>query len=438
VVSFINKIKNGFSDGAIKYFKNTIWLLLEKILRIFSGVVLGIWIARYLGPSEFGVFSFFLAVYLILGNISRLGLDPIVVKNLVNNPRLSKNFIASAFIMRLISGFIFILFPIAYFLISDDYDSIYLLVLSLGIILQSFDVIALDFEANVNARLISISKMIQILVSSIVKVILILTNADLIYFFIAILFDVAFLSLIYYITYCFNDKRICIHAADFKVSKRLISESWPLILTSMSIVFFNQIDKIMIGYLLDDESVGLYAAGSKFSEALVFLPAIISASLFPAILNAKKKSENLYFERLQLFYFFMTWSAIAIIIFIFIFSDFLIGLYGDDYIEAKIILIVHSFSLVFVFQWVARGRWIIAENLQSITFYYMLFGALFNVISNYYLINYYGITGAAVSTVLANFLITMVFPLFFKDVRGSTFMLLKSFVSWKVGRVLCH
>ena len=56
-------------QGFLKYFKNTSWLLFEKIFKAFTEVFVGIWIARYLGPEQFGLFSYaqsFAALFLAL------------------------------------------------------------------------------------------------------------------------------------------------------------------------------------------------------------------------------------------------------------------------------------------------------------------------------------------------------------------------------------
>ena len=44
--------------GFLKYFKNTSWLFFEHILRMTLGLFIGVWVARYLGPNQFGLFSY--------------------------------------------------------------------------------------------------------------------------------------------------------------------------------------------------------------------------------------------------------------------------------------------------------------------------------------------------------------------------------------------
>jgi len=193
-----------------------------------------------------------------------------------------------------------------------------------------------------------------------------------------------------------------------------------------------QIDKVMIKELLGGYEVGLYTAGVKFPEAVGFLPMFLATSLFPAILNSRNNSEKLYRQRLQKFYFSMTWIAIALVVFFVMVSDVLVGFYGYQYLAANDVLIVYSISLIFLFQWIARGRWVLAENLQSLTFYYMAVGAAINIMLNLVLIKKYGVVGAAWATVITQFFITLIIPLFFDKMRDSTLMLYKSYITWKI------
>ena len=46
------------SAGFKRYFRNTSWLMLEKILRMGIGLVVGVWVARHLGPEKFGLLNY--------------------------------------------------------------------------------------------------------------------------------------------------------------------------------------------------------------------------------------------------------------------------------------------------------------------------------------------------------------------------------------------
>jgi O-antigen/teichoic acid export membrane protein len=179
--------------------------------------------------------------------------------------------------------------------------------------------------------------------------------------------------------------------------------------------------------MLDSQAVGIYASAVKLSEAWYFVPIIISSSLFPAIIESKKISEELYYERLQKLYDFLVVIALAIVIPTTLLSDWVIDiLYGQAYFGAGAVLSIHIWAGLFVFLGVARGKWILTENLQKYTFMYTSIGAVSNIILNLYLIPVLGINGAAFATLISQFIAVILGPFFIKQTRISVYMLLKS------------
>ena len=421
------------NQGFVKYFFNTSWLFAEQILRILSGIFVGVWVARYLGPEQFGVFSYVLAFTAIFAGVSKLGLDAILVRELINSPVRKAEILGTSYWLKFFaaSTVVFLIGVSIPFTSNDSQTNLYILIISIGLIFQSFEVVDFYFQSQVLARLTSICKVVQLTLSSIIKVVLVLMEADLLSFVVVTAFDTFTLSISYIFAYRIRGNPSFHPFFDIKLAKRLLRDSWPLIITSMSVVLFMQVDKIMIKHLLGEAEVGLYAAGIRFPEAINFLPMLFASSLFPAILNARAKSVQLYMDRLQRFYFFMTWVGIFVVLVFFLMSDLLIGLYGEAFSSAGIILRVYAISVIFLFQWIARGRWVLAENLQSITFYYMAFGAVVNIVLNFFFIQSMGLIGAAIATVITQFLITLVIPLFFAKMRNATWMLYRSFISWK-------
>jgi len=166
----------------------------------------------------------------------------------------------------------------------------------------------------------------------------------------------------------------------------------------------------MIKEMLDSESVGQYAAAVRLSEAWYFIPMVISASLFPAIINAKKQSEELYYARLQKLYDLMVWMAIAIAIPMTFMSDWIVELlYGSKYSESGSVLMIHIWTSLFVFLGVASSKWFITENLQRYSFYRTLAGLVVNISLNFILIPEFGIYGAAYATLISQIIASYLF-----------------------------
>ena len=189
-----------------------------------------------------------------------------------------------------------------------------------------------------------------------------------------------------------------------------------------------KIDQVMIKEMLGNEAVGQYAVAVRISEAWYFIPIVITSSLFPAIINAKKVSEKLYYERLQKLYDLMVWMAIAIALPMTFFSDWVVELlYGKEYNKAGDVLMIHIWAGVFVFLGVAQGKFWIVNNLQKQQFLVTLSCMIVNVFLNLFLIYPFGVNGAALATLISYGLGSLFFPLLFKDVRPMMFLTYKTF-----------
>jgi O-antigen/teichoic acid export membrane protein len=165
--------------------------------------------------------------------------------------------------------------------------------------------------------------------------------------------------------------------------------------------------------MLGDREVGLYSAAMKLVEVWYFIPMIITQSVFPAIVNAKKVSEELYHKRLQQLFSLLIWTAILISIPIFLFSHQIIYLfYGGEFKEASNVLKITIWASLFVSIGVGTGQWFLTENLQNLVFYRTLYGAITNVILNFILIPYFGIIGASIATIVS-FALAAYFSLLF-------------------------
>ena len=311
----INKLKSlKNNQGFLKYFKNTSWLLGEKILRMLVGLFVGIWVIRYLGPERFGVFSYAGSFVGLFSTIATLGLNGIVVRELVKDESKRDLLIGTAFWLKLLGAFaVLIILWIAINFTSNDTDTnIIMFIIASTTIFQSFNVIDMYFQSKVMSKFIVYANTISLFFSSIIKVILILNEAPLIAFVWVVLFDSFALACGFIYFYVKNNLSLLKWRFDKIMAFSMLKDSWPLILSGMVITIYMKIDQIMIQSMLGNAEVGQYAAAVRLSEAWYFIPMLISASLFPAILNAKKVSEELYYARLQKLYNFMIWFSIII------------------------------------------------------------------------------------------------------------------------------
>ena len=436
IFSMIEKIKFLFAHkNFMKYFKNTSWLFGEKILRMIVALFVGVWVARYLGPEKFGLLSYAQSFVALFAVVASLGLDSLVVRELVKDESRAETLLGTSFFLKIFGAFSMLIFlAIALQFTSNDfYTKALIFIIASASIFQSFNVVEFYFQSKVMGKYIVYANVISLLFSSVVKITLIISNSSLEAFVFVYVFDSIVLAL-GYLYYFFKH-------SDFKIQKLIFSkstaifllkDSWPLILSGIVISIYMKIDQVMIKQLLGDEAVGQYSAAVRISEAWYFIPVVIVSSLFPAIINAKKHSEELYYKRIQRLYNLMVWIAIAVAVPVTFLSDVIINLlYGGQYNQAGGVLLIHIWSGIFVFLGVSSGKWLLTENLTKISMLNTAIGAIINVVLNLILIKKIGIIGAAWAS-LASYSFSAYFLLFFwKKTQKNFFLITKSLTSFK-------
>ncbi len=400
---FSTKI-NFNSPSFRKYLANTSWLFSEKVFRIAIGFIITIYVIRYLGPSQFGLLSYVTSFVLLFSAIAALGLDNIVVRDMVNESESRDELLGTSFFLRIAgSATAFILIVITAFFISENsYNFLLILIIAISTIFQTFNVIDLYFQSKVLSRFSVYVKIASLVIISILKLLLVIFNYPLIYFAIVITMETIIVAAGYTLVYRLN--KLSMFKWHFNKIRaiQLLRDSWPLILSGLVITIYMKIDQIMIKKMLNDSEVGFYAAAVKISEAWYFIPLAISSSIFPAIINAKKISEELYLSRLQKLYDLLAWIAIGISIPVTLFSTEIISiLLGNNYAPAAPVMTIYIWAGIAVFLGVASSQFLINENLTKIAFLRSLLGMIANVILNLILIPKIGIIGSAIASLIS-------------------------------------
>ncbi len=406
----------------MRYFKNTSWLFGEKILRMAVGLFVGVWVARYLGPEQYGLLSYASSFVGLFTAVATLGLDGIVVRELVKDESRRDELIGTAFWLKLMGaiGVLIILAIAVNFTSNDHYTNMIVFIIASATIFQSFNVIDMYFQSKVLSKYVVYANIITLFMSSMVKIALILSNAPLIDFAWVILFDSFVLACGFIYFYIKNNSKFNIQNLTFKkeTALSLLKDSWPLILSGMVVSVYMKIDQVMIKEMLSSTEVGYYSASIRLSEAWYGIGVIICNSLFPSIINAKKNSKKLYYERIQKIFVFLILIAYILSIFTYFLSDSIIIIfYGQEYINAASVLSIHIFSVIFVYLGVSSGRWLIAENKTIINLYRTMGGMIINIVLNYFLIERYGIVGAAYASLISYIYAYYIFDIFRIDTR---------------------
>lgn len=399
---FDDLIKN---KGLLKYSKNTIWLLIYKVISLGLGFFVGIWVARYLGVEQYGVYNYVLSFTGLFIVLTSLGFHHTAVRDLCLAPDDRDILLGAIFYLKMWGGVIafVLMIIISQFMPSnDDYINLLIAIIALGFIFNSFDVIDLYFQSQVLGKLIFFAYLPSIILTNVLKIALILNQAPLILFVGVLTLErvVTAIGLVFF----YRKQNLLLRHWRFirKRAMNILKENVPLIISSSAILIYMKIDQVMINMLINAKAVGIYSAAAKLSEVWIFITVIVAQSVFPAILDAKLKSQTLYYNRLRWLYQFVIAIALSISLFYTIFAEKIIYYtFGSEYAASKDILLIYIWAIVFVFINNVSWKWYVTENLQSLGAYKLVLCAVLNIILNIVLIKQYSLQGAAYATIIS-------------------------------------
>lgn len=413
-----------------KIIKNTGWMIGERIIQMSIGIIIGAITARYLGPSNYGIINYGDAYISFFYAICTLGLDGIIIKELVEKPQKQGITLGTGIMMRMISSLISIIgILIIVFLINPNDKLIISVVFiqSIALLFRSFELIDFWFQSRLESKYVTMIKSISYIVISIYKVTILVMGKNVLWFAFSTTLDVCIISVLMvysYIKFGGQKFKFC-----FNSSKNMLKVSYHFILSGLMISIYGQIDKIMIGKMLGADLVGLYSIGITICGMWYFIPGAIIASLRPSIVEIRNIDKKAYEKKLKQLYAIIIWLGIFYAIFINLFSKYIIViLYGKEYIGGIAPLNISVWYGIFAMLGSARDIWMICEGYQKYTKYFSLIGALSNIILNAILIPSMGIIGAAIATLSTQIITGFLVTFMFKETRISSKYMLDAFL----------
>lgn len=408
------------SPGLRKIVRNISWLFADRILRMGVGLIVGAWVARYLGPQQFGLYNYAIAFVLLFSALATLGLDQIVVRNIVREPSCKDEILGTAFVLKLIGGLVTLLLStgtISLLRPGDDLMRWLVGITAANLVFQSFDAIDFWFQFQVQSKYTVVAKNTAFILVTLVKIALIQMKASVIAFAWAGLVEFALGAVGLVLTYKLSGQSLLAWRVSWHQVKTLLKDSWPLILAGLSVMVYIGIDKIMLGQLANSESVGIYSVATRLSELWGFVPAAIVSSVTPSILEAKKVSETAYYDKIQKLFYTMTTLAYSIAISTAFLSSYIVVLlFGSKYKAAGGVLAIHIWGQIFSFLGIAKAIWIVAEEYTVAALVITFIGAAINIVLNFWLIPLYVETGSAIATVISyaivDYVISLLYPPF--------------------------
>lgn len=417
-------IKDFFRSKTVK---NAGWLIVGKMAQMLISLLVSLLTARYLGPANYGLINYATAYTAFFMAFCTLGINSILVKELIDHPDEEGEILGSTLLLRAISSFLSagVIVLVVGFLEADEPTTILVTALcSLSLVFHIFEAFNFWFQSKLKSKITAIVSLTSYAITAAYKVILLVLNKSVAWFAFATSLDYICVGILLLVCY----KRAGGQRLGFsvRVSKRLLRQSVHFILPSMMVSIYGYADKFMLKHMLSETEVGYYSTAVAVCGLWSFVLAAIIDSAYPSIMEASRKDEKLFEKKNRQLYAVVFYMAVVVSAMFCIFGEWIIQLlYGQQYLPAAAPLRVVTWYTAFSYLGVARDAWVVCRNKQKHLKYIYVSAALSNIVLNLVFIPFWGPTGAALASLLTQIVTIMVVPFFIKDLRRNSVLILE-------------
>jgi len=394
-------------------FKNFFSLVAGEIISGTLGFVAVIYLARVLGPSGLGRIGFALAIVSYFLLIPNAGLSIFGTKKIARDKKQAPKYINNIVSLRLILALVaFIGLLIFVFFIPKSPD-IKKLILLYGLTVFTFS-LTLDWVFQ------GLERMYFIALGNIIKQVIFISGVFLLIKYpdqilrVPLIQVMAALGMVLFLFSRMNFPKL-----QLGPWKKILKQSWPMGASLIFIAVYHNLDKVMLGFMNSEQSVGFYEAAYRIVSIVLILPGIIFKSFFPALSRSKKMFKKYFFSMIPL--------GVVIGLFGIFFSPFFISiLYGSEYNSAVLVLRILFLNVMIIFLNMALGNPLLAWGKQTKYMKIIAVGAGANLVFNFLLIPKYSLVGAAIATVLAEIVVLLGFIVYYFNYGSKKIRLLNS------------
>ena len=415
-----------------KVVKNAGWIIGGKVANKLLAFVVGIFAARYLGPSNYGLINYAAAYATFFASICTLGINSIIVKNFVDHPEQQGETIGTTLLLRAISSLLSALAIIGIVSVMDSGESLTVAVVALysvGLIFQVFDTLNYWFQARLQSKYSAIAEFLSYAAVSAYKILLLALGKSVEWFAIASSLDYIVLAVFLLIAY-FKNGGTRFHFSLNK-AKELLQISNSFIIAGLMVSIYACTDKLMLKQMLGPDAVGHYSLAVTVSVSWAFVLGAIIDSLYPEIIQNFQKNRLHYEQKNKQLYAIVFYVSLIVSgLICFVAKPFVLLLYGADYLPTITPLRIVVWYTAFSYLGVARNAWMVCENKQKYLKYLYVSAAALNVVLNFAMIPLCGASGAAAASLITQVSTTILLPALIRPLRPNAKLMLDA-VLWR-------
>lgn len=410
--------------------KNAGWLIFGRIAQMVISLFVGTITARYLGPSNYGLIGYAGSYSAFFMAFCTLGINSLLVKELVQNPKQEGEILGTALLLRIISSIcsVFIIFCIVSVVDAGEKTTVLVVLLcNISTIFNAFEIFNFWFQSKLKSKVTAIVSLIAYIVTAIYKIILLILGKSVLWLAFATSVDYICVAVLLCLVYFKSGGSGLNFSAGY--AKRLLSQSYHFILSSIMVAVYANTDKLMLKHMISQSEVGYYSTATTVSTMWCFIISAIIDSMVPSIVETYGKDEKLFVKRNIQLYCIVFYFAMFVSFVITVFAPLIIRiLYGQAYLPSINPLRIVTWYTAFSYLGVSRNAWLVCKNRQQYLKYIYFLAMLANVALNLILIPIWGASGAALASLVSQILTSIILPFCIKDLRENSIMMLKAIV----------
>lgn len=419
------KIANVLNNRVVK---NAGWLIFGKIAQMCINLFVGLLTARYLGPSNYGVINYGSAYTAFFLNLCTLGINSVLVKEFVDYPNEEGKIIGTTLGLK---GVASVLSAISIMLISSFIDAnepttiLVVALCSIGLVFNILDTFNYWFQSKLQSKVTAMASLIAFAVTAAYKVYLMVTDKSVVYFAFATSIDYMCIGVLLILVYNrYKGSKLCF---SWEYGKKLLKSSTPFIIPGLMVAIYGQTDKMMLKQMISDAEIGYYSTAVSICTMWCFILSAIIDSMYPIIMEAYNENKNNFIHKNKILYAIIFYCCILVSVFITVFAKVIVKiLYGNAYLPTVNPLRIITWYTAFSYLGLARNAWIVCENKQKYLTPVYASAALANVILNLIFIPLYGASGAAVASLIAQILTTIVVPFMIPALKENSKLMIEA------------
>lgn len=413
-----------------RFFDNLSWTLVAKCIQLVAQMLIGMFVARYLGADAKGALDYVAAFITFGTSVVGLGLSGVIVNELCTSEKKDAAILGSMlrvqFIVSLVTAGILI--GLIYCLNIGDKELLFIAIIQgISLLFTVFTTFGYWFQARDRMKEASLIQLVAQFIVIAYKAIIILLKCDVIYFAFSVTLEAVSQAVIYFLVYRRHDKEP--FSSDGELVKKVLKQSAPFLVADIMIFLYQCMDKMMLGTMLDKTKVAYYSAATTIANMWSLIPNSFLSVIRPKVMEAKGKDEELYKKRLTETFTGLIYSALPYSIAMTFLGKLAIWiLYGEDFLPGTSALSIVVWYCAFSYIGAGRSIYLICEGKNKYAQIFCAWGAVSNAILNAVLIPRWGINGAAVATLLTQVIANVLVPLIYRDTREYVKYVLKGLV----------